>query len=73
MLRSIFLRWILLSMLLAPVSGAAGQTPAKGPEAFLPENVYEFQPVLEGTQVVHEFVLKNKGEAPLNILQVKSG
>jgi hypothetical protein len=60
-------------MSLAPGFGLAAETPAKAPQAFLPESVYEFQPVLEGTQVVHEFVLKNRGEAPLNILQVKSG
>jgi hypothetical protein len=73
MLRKNILRWILLSMLFAPGAGVAGQTPAKGAEAFLPESVYEFQPVLEGTEVVHEFVLQNRGEAPLNILQIKSG
>lgn len=60
-------------ILLAPGFGLAGEPPSKTPQAFLPESAHEFQPVLEGTQVVHEFVLKNRGEAPLNILQVKSG
>jgi hypothetical protein len=68
-----FLFWSMTCMLLAPGFGLANEMPAKAPQAFLPESVYEFQSVLEGTQVVHEFVLKNKGDAPLNILQVKSG
>lgn len=44
-----------------------------GPKAYLPENVYEFAPVMEGLQVVHEFVVHNKGDEPLNILNIKSG
>lgn len=73
MLRRNLLRWIVLSYLLAPVWCAAAEAPPKGPDAFLPESAYEFEPVLEGTQVTHEFVLKNRGDAPLNILQIKSG
>jgi hypothetical protein len=64
-------------LLLLPGFGSAAETPAetpaKAPQAFLPERVYGFQPVLEGTEVVHEFILENRGEAPLNILQIKSG
>ena len=41
--------------------------------AFFPETSYEFAPVLDGAKVVHEFVIQNKGLAPLNIERVKTG
>jgi hypothetical protein len=44
-----------------------------GPSVFFPESHYEFSPVLEDTTVVHEFVIQNKGNAPLNVERVKTG
>jgi len=54
---------------------AAGPAASKvsGPSAFLPETVYTFEPVLEGSVVVHEFVLQNKGDEILFIERLKSG
>ena len=43
------------------------------PAAFFPQTLYEFSPVLDGTEVVHEFVVQNKGTATLNIDRVKTG
>ncbi len=68
-----FLLGCMACVFMMPGYATATESSPKVPQAFLPERVFEFQPVLEGTQVVHEFVLKNKGEAPLNILQIKSG
>jgi hypothetical protein len=56
-----------------PMVSPAADTPAAGPEAFLPESVYEFAPVVEGTAVTHEFILHNRGDAPLKILKLDSG
>jgi len=42
------------------------------PTAFFPQTLYEFPPVLDGEKVVHEFVIQNKGLAPLNIERVKT-
>lgn len=66
---------LLLFMIgLFPNLGHTATTDAKaGPKVYLTENIYEFQPAIEGTEVVHEFVLFNKGDAPLDILNVKSG
>jgi hypothetical protein len=44
-----------------------------GPAAFLPQTLYEFSPVLDGANVVHEFAVQNKGTAVLNIESVKTG
>ena len=67
--------WIMsfACLLLAPGLALTSELPVKAPKVFLPETMFEFQPVLEGSEVVHEFVLKNQGEAPLNILQIKPG
>ena len=45
----------------------------QSPNVFFPQTHYEFSPVLEDTTVVHEFVIQNKGDAPLNVERVKTG
>lgn len=45
----------------------------KQPSAFLTEDRYDFLPVLDGVSVVHDFIIKNKGDAPLDITKVKTG
>lgn len=58
---------------LAPVFVSAADTPSFGPQAFLPESVFEFYPVVEGSRIEHRFVLHNRGDAPLAILDIESG
>jgi hypothetical protein len=43
------------------------------PAVFLPETSFEFAPVLDGTKVVHDFIIQNKGTAELKVEQVKTG
>ena len=43
------------------------------PSVFFPETHFEFSAVLEGSMVVHEFVIQNKGNATLNVDRVKTG
>lgn len=45
----------------------------QSPTAFLPETQYAFSPVLEGTEVLHDFILQNKGTAPLEVKKVRTG
>ncbi len=52
---------------------AASSDSEKAPTAFLPETQWEFESVVDGTAVVHDFVIQNKGDAPLNISKVKTG
>lgn len=42
------------------------------PEAFLPEQSFTFKPAWDGDVVSHDFIVKNKGNAPLEILKVES-
>ena len=41
--------------------------------AYLPVDNYEFDPVVEGAEIDHQFIIQNKGTAPLNIEKVKTG
>jgi hypothetical protein len=43
------------------------------PSAFLPEPIHTFKPVIEGTEVVHDFTLRNAGNETLYIENLKSG
>jgi hypothetical protein len=42
------------------------------PVTVVPEWRYDFDPVVEGSAVMHDFVIQNKGSAPLNVLEVKT-
>ncbi len=52
--------------------GASKQT-LPSPAAFVPESRYTFPTVIDGTKVTHDFIIKNKGDAPLAIEKVKTG
>ena len=52
--------------------GAQDKT-LQSPTAFLPETQYSFPRVLEGTEVLHDFIMQNKGTAPLEIKKVRTG
>ncbi len=61
---------ILLALANGVCFGAEGDAAAS---VFFPETSYEFAPVLEDTKVVHDFVIQNKGNAPLQVDRVKTG
>jgi hypothetical protein len=43
------------------------------PSVFVPESRFEFAPVLDGTEITHDFIVQNKGTAPLAIEKVRTG
>jgi len=43
------------------------------PSAYLPVDNYEFDTVIEGNEIDHQFIIQNKGTAPLNIEKVRTG
>ena len=45
---------------------------ASGPNAVVPETSFDFGAVHEGEDVRHLFVIENKGDAPLVLLDVKT-
>jgi hypothetical protein len=55
-----------------PASPAAGGS-MPGAAVFFPEKTFEFQPVIEGAKVIHDFIVMNQGSAPLVISDVRTG
>ncbi len=43
------------------------------PSAEVAERSFHFEPVIEGDKVHYEFIIKNTGSAPLEILKIESG
>ncbi len=48
------------------------QVSLKQPSVYLPAARYEFATVMEGREVTHDFIVQNKGSAPLEIQKVKT-
>jgi len=47
--------------------------PVEFPVVNVVEGTYQFQTITEGNDIIHEFVLRNTGKAPLDIVKVKPG
>lgn len=45
----------------------------KGPVALAPEPNYEFKSAMDSAEVIHDFVLQNKGDETLIVKKVKTG
>lgn len=58
---------------LAAVCFGASDGPSDTPLAVALEPTYKFEPVLDGEEVVHDFVIQNRGTAELQIHDVKTG
>ena len=43
------------------------------PVAEVVNTAYQFETTVEGSELVHDFIFKNTGTAPLNIKKVKTG
>jgi hypothetical protein len=56
-------------------AAAAQPNPPAGdlPEAYFPQRAFEFEPVIDGVKVIHDFLVVNRGAAPLLIENVKTG
>ena len=53
---------------------AEGEATAEAvPELFIPEKSHQFENVAAGQTITHDYILYNKGTAPLNITRVKTG
>ena len=51
--------------------GAENNLSAK-PSVLVPQSQYNFEPVVDGTQVIHDYVIQNKGATTLEIQKVKT-
>jgi hypothetical protein len=61
-------------VLMIAVGGAwADQADRPTPKLVIEPTAYSFDPVVDGTKVTHDFVVRNEGDAVLNIHKVKTG
>lgn len=67
-------------LMVAWVCAAQAQTASPGPgesrreaAVFFPQKAFQFEPVIEGVKVVHNFVVMNRGTVPLLINSVRTG
>jgi len=58
---------LMASLWLSPASAA------DAPEAVVPNSLFQFDPVVEGMMVTHDFIIQNKGQAELKITKVRTG
>jgi hypothetical protein len=71
---AIYAKWFLLICLVAiPLASGAEDKAGESLSYAVPETQFTFQPVVEGTEVVHDFVILNKGTDVLSVLNVKTG
>ena len=49
------------------------ETPNGKPVALVVNPAYQFETAVEESELVHDFILKNTGTAPLNIEKVRTG
>lgn len=50
----------------------ADQESPGAPVAYFPEKNYMFKPVVEGTEIIHDYIVQNKGSATLLVKKVKT-
>lgn len=67
---------ISLTLLLSAAPSKAASTTQsavsqKAPKVIFPSTRYEFQSVMEGVEIKHDFIIENHGEAPLVISKVR--
>ena len=69
-----YVKWFLMICLVVlPIASVAEDKAGENLSYALPEMQFTFQPVVEGTEVVHDFVILNKGTDVLSVLNVKTG
>ena len=66
----VFLLTVFTVMMMAP---AGLHAEGKAPVAVFETNTFDFGTAYEGNTVTHDFVVKNTGNADLEIYEVKSG
>jgi hypothetical protein len=65
---------IALTVLISNISGVETiKAENKGPVAEITNTDFIAEPVIEGNDIIHDFVIKNSGTEPLEISRVKTG
>ena len=65
--------WTVLLVLIPLSAFAQGADNPGTPSVYVPEPLYQFEPVVSGKNVSHDYIVQNKGTAELEITSVKTG
>lgn len=57
----------------AGILASSTASSAQAAKIFVPEMEFTFREVYEGESVIHDFVIRNKGNAPLDVIKVNPG
>jgi hypothetical protein len=63
---------IILIILLGSHTTWAEEKSLVSPSAWIVQRTYEFDPVVDGMEVVHDYVIQNKGTGTLEVQKVKT-
>jgi len=63
----------MICLVALPLASGAEDKTDENLSYVVPETQFTFQPVVEGTEVVHDFIILNKGADVLSVLNVKTG
>jgi hypothetical protein len=70
-------KWFFLLILVLlwhpPLSADTSSSTQATPRITIPDPSYQFDPVIEGDVVTHEFTLINSGDVLLEILKIQTG
>ena len=67
-----FAFWLISIVMLFNTSYGKDNSP-DGPSAFAPDPKYDFGTVFDGTEVVHDYIIKNSGTDTLEIKNINPG
>jgi hypothetical protein len=65
--------FLIICLVALPLTSGAEDRAEETLSYAVPETQFTFQPVVEGAEVVHDFVILNKGTDVLSVLNVKTG
>jgi hypothetical protein len=71
---NVLLAGLLLMLLFSASVSYTAESPAidSTPVAVMPETAFEFPSTIEGESLTHDFLIQNRGSAPLTIKEVKT-
>lgn len=71
---TLFISAVFFWVAASPSAGAVAEDEeGKMPKAVYPEQIYRFEPIMEGVEIKHDFYIENHGTAPLIIKRVQPG
>ncbi len=62
-----------LAFILSATAAGGTEAEKKEPSVFSPAPLFTFEKTVEGTEIVHDFTIRNSGKEAVDVLRVKSG